>query len=1033
MVKVQAAGALGRAVTLAWLAGAPILSAQAPRNLDPGVRVERLLAPGEVHVFAMPLLSGQFVRVIVEQNHLDVALRALSPEGVVLGEVDNSADRADSLSLSLVAEREGIRRVEIRLRSRTSVAGRYTLTVEAPRAATADDGKRLAAERLLSDGDHLQARASAETSKGAMERYEKVLAAWHELGDAREEAATLGRLSDALSGQGDLRQALARAEQALALWQLVGDRRGEAAALDRVGLAHSEVGEQRRALEFLEQALALRRADGDLRGQAETFNDIAVARGALGELPEAVARYTDALKFAQAAGDRFGAAMIAKNRATDYIGLGETDRALADFRDALARFRAMGNRREEGITLYAIGNLDLDRNDVPGALRHYGLALGLLREVGDKRFEAFTLNHMGLAHLAARTPDKALPDFELARTLLHACADRRGEAMVLANIGRALLDKGDVVEARDRLRQALPEVQASSDRVHETIALLHLARAERALGNLEASRERIEEALRLTESLRGSIPGVGERASFMARTRDRYELLIDVLMDLHAKEPGRGWDAEALHASERAKARSLVELLAEAHIDLREGIEETLLAEERTLDAQLETRRREEQRRLAGTASPEPSGSSPRALDALLAEYEDVQGRVRAASPRYGALSRPQPLSLKEIREQVLDRDTLLLEYALGEERSFVWAATSDTLTSHELPKRAVVEAAARRLYEAWSVGNALGQAEVGRRARALSEMLLGPVADQLGDKRLAIVAEGALQYLPFAALPSPRGGASAVPLVATHEVVSLPSATTLAVLRREASGRSAPGLRVAVLADPVFDRRDPRVLGRGASGGSAPNVVDDALTRSMQETGLRRLERLSASRREAQAISALAGPGGSYVALDFQASRATALGAEVSGARIVHFASHGLLNGRHPELSGVVLSLVDERGRPKDGFLQTRDIYKLRLSADLVVLSACQTALGKEVRGEGLLGLARGFMYAGAPRIVASLWQVPDRATSELMKHFYEGVLQQGLRPTAALRAAQLAIRRAKRWRSPYYWAAFTLQGDWN
>jgi CHAT domain-containing protein len=156
-------------------------------------------------------------------------------------------------------------------------------------------------------------------------------------------------------------------------------------------------------------------------------------------------------------------------------------------------------------------------------------------------------------------------------------------------------------------------------------------------------------------------------------------------------------------------------------------------------------------------------------------------------------------------------------------------------------------------------------------------------------------------------------------------------------------------------------------------------------------------------------------------------------MGADVSTARVVHFASHGLLNSRHPELSGVVLSLVDEHGRPQDGFLQTRDVYKMRLSADLVVLSACQTALGKDVRGEGLLGLSRGFMYAGAPRIVASLWPVPDRATAELMKHFYEGILQRGLRPAAALQAAQIEVRREKRWASPYFWAAFTTQGDWN
>jgi CHAT domain-containing protein len=310
--------------------------------------------------------------------------------------------------------------------------------------------------------------------------------------------------------------------------------------------------------------------------------------------------------------------------------------------------------------------------------------------------------------------------------------------------------------------------------------------------------------------------------------------------------------------------------------------------------------------------------------------------------------------------------------------------------------------------------------------------MLLGPLARRLGRHRLAVVVEGALQYVPFAALPSPGPG-PATPLVATHEVVNLPSATTLAVLRREAASRKPPEPRVAVLADPVFDRRDPRVLGGRTSPSAASGEESDALTRSMKETGLTKLDRLGSSRKEAEAIAALAGRGGSVLDLDFRANRSTAMGADVATARIVHFASHGLLNARHPELSGVVLSLVDEKGRAQDGFLQTRDVYKMKLSAELVVLSACQTALGKDVRGEGLLGLSRGFMYAGAPRIVASLWPVPDRATSELMKVFYEGLLRQGLRPAAALRAAQAAVRSDRRWASPYFWAAFTTQGDWN
>jgi CHAT domain-containing protein len=191
-------------------------------------------------------------------------------------------------------------------------------------------------------------------------------------------------------------------------------------------------------------------------------------------------------------------------------------------------------------------------------------------------------------------------------------------------------------------------------------------------------------------------------------------------------------------------------------------------------------------------------------------------------------------------------------------------------------------------------------------------------------------------------------------------------------------------------------------------------------------------LYRLRSSRVEAEGIAALVRESERLKALDFQASRATAMSEEMSHYRIVHFATHGLLNSRAPELSGVVLSLVDERGRSQNGFLRLHDVYNLKLGADLVVLSGCQTALGKMIRGEGLVGLTRGFMYAGAPRVVASLWRVPDKPTAELMNHFYKGMLVDGLRPAAALRAAQVKMSRGKRWQAPYFWAAFVLQGEW-
>jgi CHAT domain-containing protein len=303
--------------------------------------------------------------------------------------------------------------------------------------------------------------------------------------------------------------------------------------------------------------------------------------------------------------------------------------------------------------------------------------------------------------------------------------------------------------------------------------------------------------------------------------------------------------------------------------------------------------------------------------------------------------------------------------------------------------------------------------------------MLLAPVAAGLGNKRLLVVSEGALQFLPFTSLLDPR---SLQPLLAEHEVVNLPSASTLSVLRRELVGRKPAPRAMAVLADPVFRADDPRIAGRNGEAGGLPQEIQ----RSAGESGLQDLVRLRGSRREAEWISSLAPAGSSLQALDFRASRATATSGELGRYRMLHFATHALLNSQHPELSGLVLSLVDERGRPQNGYLQAHEIYNLKLNADLVVLSACQTALGQDVRSEGVIGITRGFMYAGVPRVVASLWRVSDQATGELMRRFYEGMLARKLPPAAALRQAQLALSKDPDYAHPYYWAGFTLQGEW-
>ena len=260
-------------------------------------------------------------------------------------------------------------------------------------------------------------------------------------------------------------------------------------------------------------------------------------------------------------------------------------------------------------------------------------------------------------------------------------------------------------------------------------------------------------------------------------------------------------------------------------------------------------------------------------------------------------------------------------------------------------------------------------------------------------------------------------------------------------MLRQELSERHVAPKMVAVLADSVFAANDPRVKRNQANAGRQTDEVITRSTtsrnsgadleRSARDFGEMEFPRLPHSRQEADGIVAFASRDMRMESLDFEANRPMATSPELSNYRIIHFATHGFLNSQHPQLSGIVLSLVDQQGQPQDGFLRLNEIYDLKLGADLVVLSACRTALGKEIKGEGLIGLTRGFMYAGAPRVVASLWAVDDEITAELMTRFYREMLVRKQRPAAALRTAQVSLWKEKRL-MPFYWAGFVLQGEW-
>jgi CHAT domain-containing protein/tetratricopeptide (TPR) repeat protein len=700
------------------------------------------------------------------------------------------------------------------------------------------------------------------------------------------------------------------------------------------------------------------------------------------------------------------------------------------------------------------GLVAVDRGDLVAAENSFGKALAIYEKISpDTIFVANLLNNLGRVTWQQKDYPKA--EEYLRRGL--ALAEKGAPGGLLAaeslnDLGDVYRSRGDAVEAGKYYSQALaireklaPE---SPEHIESLMALASVLRDQQP----DRAAQLFDQAVNGVESEMARLGGTDDsRSNFRAQRAGYYKDYVDLLVQQRQPE-------HAFNILERSRARTLLEILAQAHVNVHAGVDAKLLEQESSLQADIRAKSERRLQLLSDKQKRPYIASVDQEIKQLLGAYQEVERQIRLSSPGYAALTQPQPLTAKEVQQQLLDDDTILLEYSLGEDRSYVFAVTANSLTAHELPKRAEIEGLARKIYDLLTARSQVreGETTLQRKARLakadaeyvsamakLSQLVLGPVASQVAGKRLLIVSDGALQYIPFSILPEPVSG-SRLPLVAGHEIVNLPSASALAVLRQTQTGRKEPLKAVAVLADPVFSTRDARVqkdvkaeqtITRSVPENqdvASSNLSERRLTRSARDVGFLSLPRLPFTRQEADAIMSVAPSGEGMEALDFKASRELGTSPELANYRIVHLATHGLVDSEHPEFSGLVLSLVDKQGKQQNGFLGLEDIYNLNLPVDMVVLSACETGLGKEIRGEGLIGLTRGFMYAGASRVVASLWSVDDVATAELMSRFYKGILREGLSPAAALRQAQLEMQRQKRWRNPYYWGGFVLHGEW-
>jgi CHAT domain-containing protein/Tfp pilus assembly protein PilF len=837
----------------------------------------------------------------------------------------------------------------------------------------------------MEDAGKLADQRTGKAMEQALVQYRQAAPLWHELHDTAQEAKALEQIGVLSLRLGNFQVALENLSAALPMFQSAGDKQEEQGALNNIGLVQSRLGNQHRAIEVEEQSLRLAREIGNRNEEAVVLNNLGLAYHELGEERQAIGEFEKAMAIQHDLGNVASEGAAWSNLGAIHYTQGDLEESLEAFERALELRKQGNDRRGEANPTGKIAVLRHAFGQDEEALQLFQKALEIDREVGDHSEESTATMNMGSVLMALARYPQAVETFDRAMRLQEQWGKTKDWGNQLGAKAVALTAMGQYQAAQKTLTDALAAQRSIENRRGESESLARLAALQLARGNPAEGVQPATEAARIAAE-------IGEK-----RTR------AEALYRLAGCQKALGHGREALAAIDEALDLSETVREGVPDYDLRAAFFSTV-RDQYDLKVALQVA-------VGDVTGAFETAEASRARSL----YDLLANRLPSGmAPETGKVP------LAELAKE-LDPKTVVLEYSLGREASYVFVVTAEGTRELPIEGRAQIEAVARKLYTAWSAHQ-----DSPADCEALSRMLLGRVRDDIRGKRVVVVPDGALAYIPFDALFASPGRR----LIEDNEVVAVVSLSSLKLMRDRTRGRRPASKLVAVFADPVFSSNDPRV--RPDLKGSSQGARAGELPRSAGDSGLTGLERLVSSRREAAAISALAPEGQRWEALDFDAGLAAVRDPKLADFRIVHFATHGLMNSRDPRLSGLVFSLVDRQGRPQNGFLRADEVANLKLGADLVVLSACQTALGKEVRGEGLLGLARGFMYAGAPRVVASLWRVADAATTDLMSSFYQALLGSHVPASEALRSAKLRLMRNPLRSTPYYWAGFSLEGDW-
>jgi tetratricopeptide (TPR) repeat protein len=767
------------------------------------------------------------------------------------------------------------------------------------------------------------------------------------------------------------------------------------------------------------------RTSGQERNSVDAMANLATIQRMSGNYYTALQGHSSLIPLVRESGKLADLASVLVNTANDYLQLNRVPDAIAYYQEGVGIFRKIGLLSGESIGMSQLCLAETRVDRLRDAMQDCSQSKAIATRLHDPKRLALTIWRLGKVEQALGNTAQAIASFRHAYAISASVHDPHSQAQSLMDWGDLLDTLGSHREARALFAKAVPLSVDAEDASEQLEARYRIARTEVEAGEDRIAEEDLVAALHGIDAQRRSVANADLRASYFAQVSKCHELYVDLLMRREDRDPLSGSAERALEVSESGRALTLLDTLSARSrtprlpmLDQPQELLKMQIAVERAYDERLKLMLEGAKKR----DLDENEAALTKAID-MLERTEDERRPELASDFQAGT-----PLKASEIAAASRTLDSTLVEYALGANQSYVWVIDHGKIKSYTLPARRIIESAIKEwhtLATARIAGRGAAFDEVHKRvttadfelhrvAARLSCMLLAPFLEPHMD-HLAIVPDGEIDLLPFAALPENGCDGGAQPLAASRQTVLVPSLSILLLPRQSGDHDSWRG-EIALLADPVFDAGDARIPHTGTTGSRHAIGYGPALPR------------LYGTRDEAMAIATLAGSDRSVLYLDFDASLQTLLAPSLSQYRILHLATHGVLDENAPGLSGIVLSLVNREGQPISGYLMRHDVENLNLRSDLVVLSSCDSGSGPNFNGEEVTGLNHAFLSAGAMRVISTLWSVDDETSKELMIAFYSAMLRDGLNPAEALRQSQMKLMRNPATSAPYYWAGFTI-----